>query len=411
MATFLGTTATFATTADDKVAERNAYRYNNSFIFLEDGITFAVYPDGEFDFYIDNRIGRNRRNVTFNSGFDYSPFAQYDDYGAVIQVENIPVYYDFYGRVSQIGSVDINYRNGRVNRLGNMFVFYNRRGFYDYHTGFINVYNRRYIYRPFHSFFARPALGFCFVRTTPYRRFYNPFRYTYYNPYRFNRRQRFARIGKVHRYNQVRRERSSIYRNDKRVALRDNARRSNRTVARNSARGNRNVARTNEARRTNRSTARANSNRGNRTVARTNGTRSTTRSNGTNRTVKRTDYRRGTAANSRTVTKREVTRTPRSTTVKRSTSTTVRKPVTRGNKTYTRSTPNRTQKSVARPSQRTSRSTANRSSSQRSYKKAPARSSRSTVSRSTSSRSVKKAPARSSRSNRSATTSRSRGRQ
>lgn len=387
MAMFLGTTATFASTADDKVAERNAYRYNNSFIFLEDGITFAVYPDGEFDFYIDNRIGRNRRNVTFNSGFDYSPFAQYDDYGAVIQVENIPVYYDFYGRVSQIGSVDINYRNGRVNRLGNMFVYYNRRGFYDYHTGFINVYNRSYIYRPFHSFFARPALGFCFVRTTPYRRYYNPFRYTYYNPYRFNRRQQYARIGKVHRYNQVRRERSSIYRNDKRVAVRDNARRSNRTVARNSARGNRNVARSSEARRTDRSTARANSNRGNRTVART----STTRSNGTNRAVKRTDYRRGTAANSRTVTKREVTRTPRSTTVKRSTSTTVRKPVSRGNKTYARgNTSNRTQRSVARPTQRTSRST---------------------VSRSTTSRSVKKAPARSSRSNRSATTSRSRGRQ
>ncbi len=387
MAMFLGTTATFASTADDKVAERNAYRYNNSFIFLEDGITFAVYPDGEFDFYIDNRIGRNRRNVTFNSGFDYSPFAQYDDYGAVIQVENIPVYYDFYGRVSQIGSVDINYRNGRVNRLGNMFVYYNRRGFYDYHTGFINVYNRRYIYRPFHSFFARPALGFCFVRTTPYRRYYNPFRYTYYNPYRFNRRQQYARIGKVHRYNQVRRERSSIYRNDKRVAVRDNARRSNRTVARNSARGNRNVARSSEARRTDRSTARANSNRGNRTVART----STTRSNGTNRAVKRTDYRRGTAANSRTVTKREVTRTPRSTTVKRSTSTTVRKPVSRGNKTYARgNTSNRTQRSVTRPTQRTSRST---------------------VSRSTTSRSVKKAPARSSRSNRSATTSRSRGRQ
>lgn len=387
MAMFLGTTATFASTADDKVAERNAYRYNNSFIFLEDGITFAVYPDGEFDFYIDSRIGRNRRNVTFNSGFDYSPFAQYDDYGAVIQVENIPVYYDFYGRVSQIGSVDINYRNGRVNRLGNMFVYYNRRGFYDYHTGFINVYNRSYIYRPFHSFFARPALGFCFVRTTPYRRYYNPFRYTYYNPYRFNRRQQYARIGKVHRYNQVRRERSSIYRNDKRVAVRDNARRSNRTVARNSARGNRNVARSSEARRTDRSTARANSNRGNRTVART----STTRSNGTNRAVKRTDYRRGTAANSRTVTKREVTRTPRSTTVKRSKSTTVRKPVSRGNKTYARgNTSNRTQRSVARPTQRTSRST---------------------VSRSTTSRSVKKAPARSSRSNRSATTSRSRGRQ
>lgn len=406
MAMFLGTTATFATMADDKVAARNAYRYNDSFIFVEDGITFAVYPDGEFDFYIDSRIGRHRRNVTFNSGFDYSPFAQYDDYGAVIQVENIPIYYDFYGRVSQIGSVDINYRNGRVNRLGNMFVFYNHRGFYDYHTGFINIYNRRYIYRPFHSFFARPAIGFCFVRPVPYRRFYQPFRYTFYNPYRFNRRHRFARIGEVHRYNRIRRERSTIYRNDRRVALRENAGRSNRTVARNTARNNRDVARVNEAGRTNRNTARANSPRSNRSVARTNNVRS----NGSNRTVKKTDYRRG-ATNGRTVTKREVTRTPRSTTVKRSTQRTVRKPVARGNKTSTRSTPNRTQRSVARPTSRSSKSTVDRSSNQRSYRKAPARSSKSTVSRSTSTRSVNKAPSRSSRSNRSVASARSRGRQ
>ncbi len=98
--------------------------YGNSFIFVENGVTFSVYPDGEFDFFIDNQVnvGVDARfgnvGVTFNSGFNYNPFVQYDDYGAVIQVENVPIFYDFYGRVSQIGGVDVLYRNNRVRRFG-----------------------------------------------------------------------------------------------------------------------------------------------------------------------------------------------------------------------------------------------------------------------------------------------------
>jgi len=179
-AILLGTTGVVAkSTIEDKVATRNAYFNNNSFIFVENGITFSVFPDGEFDFYIENQVIGRRNGITFNSGFDYSPFAQYDDYGAVIQVENVPIFYDFHGRVTQIGDVDIRYRNGRVRRLGGMAVFYNNNGFFDYHTGFINMYNRHYVYRPFHRWFARPALGFCLVLNRPYRRFYTPIRYTY----------------------------------------------------------------------------------------------------------------------------------------------------------------------------------------------------------------------------------------
>lgn len=371
----IGTTATFATTADDKVAERNAYRNNNSFIFLEDGITFAVYPDGEFDFYIDNRLGNNRRNVTFNSGFDYSPYAQYDDYGAVIQVENIPIYYDYYGRVSDIGSVDINYRNGRVNRLGTMNVFYNQRGFYDYHTGYINRFNRSYVYSPFHSFFARPIIGFSFVRTSPYRRYYNPFRYTYYNPYRFNRRNTYAKIGRTHRYNQVRRERSTVYRNDKRVAVRENRARNNKTVARsNNTRSNRTVARSGDLANDNRNSSRITKRSTGNSVRSTNtkGNARTTNS----RTVKRTTTTATRAPQRKTVAKRTVTQTPRS-------------------RTVTRSTQRATQKAPSR-----SRSVQSRSTSSRSVAKAPSRS-RNTATKSTSR----------SRSNNSATSSRSRARQ
>ncbi len=369
-AMILGTTGVFATgTNEDKVAIRNAYRYDNSFIFVENGITFSVYPDGEFDFYIEDRVTGRRNGITFNSGYDYSPYAQYDDYGAVIQVENVPIYYDYYGRVSQIGDVNINYRNGRVRRVGGMYVYYNNRGLYDYHTGYINIYNRNYVYRPFHRWFARPALNLCLVLNRPYRRYYAPIRYTYYRPYRYNQRRAYVKIGREHRYNKVRRERANIYRNDNRVAVRNSTYRTNRSVAKNTNRNEtqRRVVANNTAR----------TNRGN------NASRTTTVKRNT--TVKRSNGNIGRSEQGRTVTKREVTRTPRSTTVKRSTKT-YRKPVNSG-------------RSVAQTK------TTKRSSANRAVTKAPTRS-RNTVSRSTSKRSVSKAPSRSTRNNntRSATT-------
>ncbi|MGB3152196.1 MAG: hypothetical protein WBB27_16185 [Maribacter sp.] len=394
-AILLGTTGVFATsTLEDKVAVRNAYNYNNSFIFVENGITFSVFPDGEFDFYIENQISGRRNGITLNSGFDYSPFVQYDDYGAVIQVENVPIFYDFNGRVTQIGDVDIRYRNGRVRRLGGMSVFYNNRGFFDYHTGFINIYNRNYVYRPFHRWFARPALGFSLVLNRPYRRFYTPIRYTYYNPYRNNFRRSYAQIGREHRYNRVRRERANIYRNDKRVAVRDNSFRTNRSVAKrgNNYRTNRSVAKRGDGLRTGRSVASNSNVRSNRNNV---GSTSTVKRS---TTVKRNNNNAIRENQGRTVTKREVTRTPRSTTVKRST-TTYKKPANRN--TNVRSSQGRAQRAVAQ--NRTQRSSVSR----KAYK-APTKS-RSTVSRSTSSRSVSKAPSRSNRSNsRSATTRSSR---
>lgn len=178
--------------------------YADAFVFDEMGVTFSVYPDGEFDFYMDNlmqstTVSNGFVDVTFNSGYDYNPYVQYDDFGAVIQVENVPIYYDYYGRVSQIGDVLINYRNRRVCQVGGLQVYYNMHGHYAYHTGYINVWNPYFVYRPFYVAFARPAINLCFVRTTPYRQYYRPVRYTYYRPYVRNVRPCYATIGHTYR--------------------------------------------------------------------------------------------------------------------------------------------------------------------------------------------------------------------
>ena len=218
-------TGTFGAHASDTAVEVSgshhlnpAFGYGKSFVFVEDGITFAVYPDGEFDFYInDTPHGGPHVNISFNAGYNYSSYVQFDDYGAVIQVLNTPVFYDYYGRVAQIGSVRIYYNNRRVVRIGGLHVFYDPYGAYSHCNGYINVYNRVYVYRPFHRFFVRPVVQFCLVSFRPYRRYYTPARYTYYRPYVNNVRTCYATVGKTYYYKKNR-TRRGIYKNDRRVS-------------------------------------------------------------------------------------------------------------------------------------------------------------------------------------------------
>ncbi|WP_282133345.1 hypothetical protein [Cellulophaga baltica] len=381
----LSTSSVLAVNTEDKVAPRNAYTNTNSFIFVENGITFSVYPDGEFDFYIDERAGVNanvnigRTNITFNSGYDYNPYVQYDDYGAIIQVENVPVYYDYYGRVTEIGEVAINYNNNRVARVGGMYVFYDNRGYYSHNRGFINVYNRSYVYRPFHSYFARPAIGFCLVNTNPYRRYYSPVRYTYYNPYRYNTRRTYAVVGREHRYNKVRNERARVYKNDRRVAQRTTHSRSY-----NSPRSSKSTVRSNYRTPATRSNTRGVASR----------TSTTNRKSNT-----RADYRTPARSNSKNAATRSNTSSRNATNVKREVSVTKNPRST----TVTRSTTYRSPSNNKSSTQRTSTSTRNSgissrsSSSSRATKSTPTRQ-KSVSTKSTSTRKSSSTPSRSTRS-------------
>lgn len=316
-AMIFGMSSSRAAEAGDGVAVANTLGYGNSFIFVEDGITFSVYPDGEFDFYIDNQVniglGINTRNVslTFNSGFDYNPYVQYDDYGAVIQVENTPIYYDYYGRVSQIGNINVWYRNGRLFRLGGLYAYYGPSGVLDHCTGYIDVYNRAYVYRPFHRYFMRPAVNFCMVYNNPYRRHYAPVRYTYYRPYIHNSRNIYVNVGKTYVYNDNRR--STVYRNDNRVVVRQSPQRRSTYRSSSSNHGNGKYS----ASGTHRSNALAN---GNEVTRQGNTYRSTNRTSvNTERTVTRsTNYKSGSAPQTnRSVTRSTTVNTPKGNTANR----------------------------------------------------------------------------------------------
>jgi hypothetical protein len=65
---------------------------------MENGIEFSIFKDGQFDFYLPNHgpsinVGGSIANFSFNTGFDYNPYVQYDSYGAIVQIENTPVFY------------------------------------------------------------------------------------------------------------------------------------------------------------------------------------------------------------------------------------------------------------------------------------------------------------------------------
>ncbi len=165
--------------------------YNKPFVFVESGIEFAVFKDGQFDFnIIQPNVGVhiNTRNInfSFNSGYNYDAFVQYDDYGAVVQIENTPVFYDYYGRVNRIGNIRLQYNHlGLAYQIGNLNIVYNNYGSFSHCTGYVNNYNVNYGYRPHHRYYQTPAVNHCIVYGNPYRKFYNPNR-SNYSVYRNN---------------------------------------------------------------------------------------------------------------------------------------------------------------------------------------------------------------------------------
>ncbi len=204
--------ASFSVNAANDASATIILNNDRSYIFVEGGVEFSVYTDGQFDFvYVGNGSTTNLSintpgvNVSFNSGYNYDAYVQYDDYGAVIQVEDVPIYYDEFGRIIQAGSVEIRYNNRRIVRVGGQRIFYNSFGYFDYCTGFISPWYTTYVYRPWHVFYIRPFYTNCIVWDFPYRRWYSPVRYTYayhrnfyhrgYRYYRNARRGTFYRPG------------------------------------------------------------------------------------------------------------------------------------------------------------------------------------------------------------------------
>ena len=128
------------------------YRDAEPIEFRERGISFYVFPNGDFDFntgsssYIARRGGVPTTNVEERGPRGIK--IEHDYYGRVRRIGNVFVNYDYFGRVRRIGSVYMTYNSFALTRIGGMRLFYNYHGQIVGVTGYINEYNYGYIYNP-----------------------------------------------------------------------------------------------------------------------------------------------------------------------------------------------------------------------------------------------------------------------
>lgn len=142
------------------------YRYVQPIIFMERGIEFLIFPDGSFDFNTNTSTAlskgsefnnnlyykNNSKRGSINTNIKYSnssinrgvPIIR-DRNGKIRRIGNVFLNYDRYGNITRAGSVFIQYNKGRnsiVNQIGGLRVKYNHWGEIVNTRGYINRYNR-----------------------------------------------------------------------------------------------------------------------------------------------------------------------------------------------------------------------------------------------------------------------------
>ena len=108
--------------ADDNITKSTSkigvtIRHNDAVTFVERGIQFHVFLNGDFDF-----------NTHYNRYSDYGVRINKDRSGRVRSVGNVHINYDARGNVTRIGSVYMKYKFGNLFKVGNLRIQYDRWG-------------------------------------------------------------------------------------------------------------------------------------------------------------------------------------------------------------------------------------------------------------------------------------------
>ncbi|MBU2938683.1 hypothetical protein KO494_03925 [Lacinutrix sp. C3R15] len=145
--TLTSVTAAEKITATQKQGEdlnNSRYSFIQPIQFVERGVEFLIFPDGSFDFNtnLDYTQGdayyrttntrtnsrTNTRTRTVNTTFG-APGTRVTYTASSIPNPGVIVTHDSNGKVRRIGNVFVNYnREGQVKRLGSVYINYNRQG-------------------------------------------------------------------------------------------------------------------------------------------------------------------------------------------------------------------------------------------------------------------------------------------
>ncbi len=106
--------------------------------FVERGIAFYVFADGQFDFNTQPsrgevifKHGRRNLNITFGAPNQFSEGGvriEHDNFGRVRRIGNVFVNYDQFDRIKRIGSVYMSYNRFALAQVGGLQLIYNRFG-------------------------------------------------------------------------------------------------------------------------------------------------------------------------------------------------------------------------------------------------------------------------------------------
>lgn len=117
---------------------RNSFSFDEPITFVERGIEFFVFPNGEFDFntrpedsegdYFYKTAGRRGAVSQARGPINYGTRIEHDSFGRVRRIGNTFINYDSRDRVNRIGTVYMRYNRFALTQIGGMQIVYNRRG-------------------------------------------------------------------------------------------------------------------------------------------------------------------------------------------------------------------------------------------------------------------------------------------
>lgn len=117
---------------------RTRFSVDEPISFMERGIEFFVFANGEFDFntrpqdsqgdYFYKTAGKRNSGVQRGRPVNYGTLIEHDSFGRVRRVGNTFINYDSRDRVSRIGTVYMRYNRTDLIQIGGLKIVYNRRG-------------------------------------------------------------------------------------------------------------------------------------------------------------------------------------------------------------------------------------------------------------------------------------------
>ena len=114
------------------------FNFNEPISFTERGIAFFVFPNGDFDFntrpddshgtYQYKQAGRRSAVTEDANDENFGVLIERDCFGRIRRVGNTFINYDRRDRVNRIGSVFMNYNRNGLIQIGGMRIIYDYRG-------------------------------------------------------------------------------------------------------------------------------------------------------------------------------------------------------------------------------------------------------------------------------------------